>query len=88
MTINDIPQGRFISMDMNEQKIFGNKIVWITGASSGIGETLANTLAPLGCMLILSGRRIPELERVRSECGSVKHPITTSAVRPFLGKRN
>lgn len=42
-----------------------NKIVWITGASGGIGEGLAQRAAARGAKLILSARREAELERVR-----------------------
>lgn len=45
-----------------------NKIVWITGASSGIGEGLAYELAKKNCKLILSGRNVSELERVKANC--------------------
>ncbi len=41
-----------------------NKIVWLTGASSGIGEGLAYALAKEGATLILSSRREDELKRV------------------------
>ena len=41
-----------------------NKVVWITGASSGIGEALAIELAKHNCKLILSARRKEELDRV------------------------
>lgn len=41
-----------------------NKTVWVTGASSGIGEALAKGLAARGARIILSGRRVEALERV------------------------
>lgn len=44
------------------------KIVWITGASSGIGEHLAYAYALEGATLILSARRWNELERVKGKC--------------------
>ena len=45
-----------------------DKVIWITGASSGIGEELAKQYAKRGSKLILSARRKEELERVRSSC--------------------
>ena len=44
------------------------KVVWITGASSGIGAALAKIYAEKGTKLILSSRRVPDLEKVKSEC--------------------
>ena len=44
------------------------KVVWITGASSGIGEALAYEFNRKGTHLILSARRTEELERVRDGC--------------------
>ncbi|RUS83044.1 hypothetical protein EGW08_009183 [Elysia chlorotica] len=44
------------------------KIVWLTGASSGIGESMAYCLAESGCKLILSARRKEELDRVKKAC--------------------
>lgn len=45
-----------------------DKVVWVTGASSGIGEALAYALSKMGCRLIISARRESELERVKSSC--------------------
>lgn len=45
-----------------------NKNVWITGASSGIGEGLAIEFAKKGANLILSSNQPEELERVKKEC--------------------
>lgn len=47
---------------------FTDKVVWITGASSGIGEGLAYALAKENAKLILSARRVDELERVKAKC--------------------
>ncbi|XP_059665620.1 uncharacterized protein LOC132311632 isoform X1 [Cornus florida] len=44
-----------------------DKVVWITGASRGIGEVLAKQLATLGAKLIISARNEAELERVRTQ---------------------
>ena len=47
---------------------FAGKIVWITGASSGIGEATAYAFSREGARLVLSSRRADELERVRRAC--------------------
>jgi len=44
------------------------EVVWITGASSGIGEELALQYVNRGSKVILSARRAVELERVKSRC--------------------
>tara|TARA_B100001057_G_scaffold266338_1_gene266504 strand:+ start:196 stop:1008 length:813 start_codon:yes stop_codon:yes gene_type:complete len=49
---------------------FYNKTIWITGASSGIGEALAIELSKLDANLILTARRKEELERVKQACGN------------------
>jgi NADP-dependent 3-hydroxy acid dehydrogenase YdfG len=51
-----------------------NKIVWVTGAGSGIGEAAALTLAKAGGAVVLTGRRREPLEtvahRIRAEGGT------------------
>ena len=46
-----------------------NKVVWITGASAGIGEATAHQIAKEGGKLVLSARRVEELDRVERELG-------------------
>lgn len=48
---------------------FQGRRVWITGASSGIGEALAQAFHDAGAKLILSARREDELKRVQTACG-------------------
>ncbi|WCL53755.1 SDR family oxidoreductase [Gimibacter soli] len=48
--------------------MFRDQTVWITGASSGIGEAVAKEIAKEGGALVLSARRADELERVKAAC--------------------
>ena len=48
-------------------KNFENKIVWITGASSGIGRELAIQLALKGSKIVLSARNNEGLESLKQE---------------------
>ncbi|WP_445385163.1 SDR family oxidoreductase [Robiginitalea sp. IMCC44478] len=47
---------------------FSDKVIWITGASSGIGEALSYELSSKGCSLILSARSVDKLKQVKSSC--------------------
>lgn len=47
---------------------FEGKVIWITGASSGLGEAMAHELASVGARLILSARNTMRLEQVKSKC--------------------
>ena len=51
--------------------MFNEKTVWITGASSGIGEALALALAAQNARLILSARNEEKLDAVRQKFLSV-----------------
>lgn len=69
---------------------FQDKTVWITGASSGLGEAMAKAFAEAGANLILSARNLRELERVKSECSGpgVKAivPLDLSNISEFKDK--
>ena len=47
--------------------VLADKVIWITGASSGIGKALAHTAAQQNTKLILSGRRVDALEALATE---------------------
>jgi dehydrogenase/reductase SDR family protein 7B len=49
---------------------YANQTVWITGASSGIGEALAVAWSREGATVVLSARNAAELERVRAACAN------------------
>ncbi len=54
---------------------FENKIVWITGATSGIGEALVYAFNLHKAKIIISARREEELKRVRENCNENKSNI-------------
>ena len=47
---------------------YKDKVVWITGASSGIGEGLAHAFAAEGARLVLHSLTMEELENVAAYC--------------------
>lgn len=57
-----------------------NKIIWITGASSGIGEALVYECAKQNAIIILSARREEELVRVSK---AAKLNASNSLILPF-----
>jgi short-subunit dehydrogenase len=70
-------------------RFFENKVIWITGASSGIGEGLVYAFVQEGAKIILSARRKEELERVKKEAGSASLyvlPLDLSQSETFAQK--
>jgi dehydrogenase/reductase SDR family member 7 len=62
------------------EKAFTDKVIWITGASSGIGASLAEELTAGGAQIVVSARREGNLEDVANKCALVgKRPM----VLPF-----
>lgn len=57
------------------QNYYYGKTVWITGASSGIGEALCRHLDKAGARLILSSRKVDELERVKQALTGKEHIV-------------
>lgn len=66
----------YLPFDNAKEQAFENKIVWVTGASSGIGAGLAKDFVVGGATVIISARRVPALEQVARDCALVgKEPI-------------
>jgi len=63
-------------------KSISGKVIWITGASSGIGEALAYELSAMGNTLILSARNEERLKEVKSRC---KNPSEVHVIHMDLG---
>lgn len=51
------------------------KTIWVTGATSGIGQALAKRLASMGNFVIISGRRESELEKLLDQFPKKMHAL-------------
>lgn len=56
------------------------QVIWITGASSGLGKELAILLAKNGVKLCLSARRMDELEKVKNQCLSISKTLSSDDI--------
>lgn len=57
-----------------------DKVVWITGASSGIGEALAYALAKQGAHLVLTARNSEKLHEIKDTCLKNTKHVTVQAM--------
>lgn len=65
-----------------KKKMFVGKTIWITGASSGIGEALAVAFSQSGADVVLSARDQGGLERVAAKCHE-HNPVGRQMVEAF-----
>jgi len=70
------------------KEYFNNKVVWVTGASAGLGEALALELCSCASLsgLVISARRETELQRVRKRCLELKPNFEIHVVPLDLAK--
>ena len=61
----------FLPFNNAEEKVFKNQVIWVTGASAGIGAMLAKDFAVSGANIIISARRQEQLDEVAKECKSL-----------------
>jgi len=66
---------------------FVQKTVWVTGASSGIGEALVWEFAKLGADVVLSSRNIEKLDQLAKELAN-KFKVKTDVIPLDLGDNN
>ena len=61
---------------MSNDKMFEGKVAWITGASSGMGESLVYEFIKRGATVIASSNDLPGLERVKAACKDKSSSVT------------
>jgi len=63
---------------------YKHKTIWITGASSGIGEALVDEFVKEGAVLIISSHEADELQRVRAKHSGYAdiHPVVFNLAHP------
>ena len=81
--------------NMKKDKMFTGKVAWITGASSGIGESLVYAFIKRGAAVVASSNEPAGLERVKAACGEKSTMVTcvpfdlsdTSGIKDIVDKQ-
>ena len=63
----------------NMNRFLRDKVVVVTGASSGIGEAMAREYAKMGAKVVMAARREEELERIAKEIESLGGKVAYAA---------
>ncbi len=53
----------------------GDRVAWVTGAGSGIGASIATTLAEHGCKVYLADSNVAEAGKVAAQCDGRGYPL-------------
>ena len=52
---------------MNRSDYFRDQVIWLTGAAGGLGASISHACATLGAKMILSGRNLDKLTKLKAD---------------------
>ncbi|RWS01881.1 short-chain dehydrogenease/reductase-like protein, partial [Dinothrombium tinctorium] len=58
-------------MSLNLLKDLENKVIIVTGSSSGVGEAVVSLFAQLNCNVVITGRNAERVSKVAAKCESL-----------------
>ncbi|CAN0841610.1 3-oxoacyl-[acyl-carrier-protein] reductase FabG [Linum grandiflorum] len=71
-----------VSAQLEPWRNLPDKVVLVTGASSGLGREFCLDLAKAGCKIVAAARRIDRLQSLCNEINQLQLPTTGEAIRP------